>query len=158
MSKNTQLFTEEQLDFVREMINKVAGNTITLMNFLIVVLGLGVFGMAFGIPITSFVFWLGIVIGALLLFIAWALWRVLYDFERLENRYLSTLQQLGYRDLDDYTKRQKLNQILDTEKEIDKGSLLEAVSTDDLLALRTKYQNNPSVVKLIDSVLEARSE
>ena len=59
------------------MINKVAGNTITLMNFLLVLLGLGVFGMAFGNPITSFGFWLGIVIGALLLFIAWALWRVL---------------------------------------------------------------------------------
>jgi len=144
------------------MINKVASTTAVLMFILLGLLGLGFWGRAFENSITSYAFWLYIVIGTLLLFITWALYKMISDFERLVSRYQEALRELGYRDLDDYTKRQKLNQILDqildTEKEVDKGFLLEAVSTDDLLALRTKYQNNPSVVKLIESVLEARSK
>ena len=89
------------------MINKVAGNTITLANFLLLLFGIGVFGLAFENSVTSFSFWFHIVVGAVLLFLAWAFWQVLHDFERLVDMYLSALQQLGYRDLDDYFERRE---------------------------------------------------
>ena len=87
------------------MINKVASTTTALMFILLGLLGLGNWGMAFDNSITSFAFWFHIVIGTLLLFITWALYRVVSDFERVINRYLDALQQLGYKDLDDYFER-----------------------------------------------------
>ena len=87
------------------MINKVAGTTTALMFILLGLLGLGNLGMAFDNSMTSYAFWFHIVIGILLLFIAWALYRVVSDFERLINRYLDVLRRLGYRDLDDYFER-----------------------------------------------------
>jgi len=53
----------------------------------------------------------------------------------------------------------ELEQIPDKkeEEEIDKGSLLEAMSTGDLEELKAKYKN-PSVTKLIDGILEARGK
>lgn len=87
------------------MINKVAITTTTLMFILLGLLGLGNWGLAFDSSITSFAFWFHIVIGTLLLFITWALYRVMSDYERVINRYLYALQQLGYKDLDDYFER-----------------------------------------------------
>ena len=92
------------------MVNKVAGTTIALMFILLGLLGLGHFGMAFDNSVTSYAFWFHIVIGVLLLFIAWALYRVVSGFERLINRYLDALQEMGYRDLDDYLERRINNE------------------------------------------------
>jgi len=89
------------------MINKVAGTTTALMIILLGLLGLGNLGMAFDYSITSYLFWFHIVIGILLLFIAWAWYRVVGDYERLTNRYLDVLQEIGYSDLDDYFEKQE---------------------------------------------------
>ncbi len=54
----------------------------------------------------------------------------------------------------------ELEQIPDKKKEeeIDKDSLLEAMSTGDLEELKVKYKKHPSVTKLIDGILEARGK
>lgn len=89
------------------MINKVAGTTSALIIILLGILGLGNLATAFDNSVTSYPFWFHMVIGILLLFITWALYRMMGDYERLTNRYLEVLHQMGYSDLDDYFKKQE---------------------------------------------------
>jgi len=61
---------------------------------------------------------------------------------------------------DFYELEHELEQIPDKkeEEEIDKDSLLEAMSTGGLEELKVKYKKHPSVTKLIDGILEARGK
>ncbi len=140
------------------MINKVAGTTTALMIILLGLLGLGNLGMAFDYSITSYLFWFHIVIGILLLFIAWAWYRVVGDYERLTNRYLDVLREIGYSDLDDYFEKQEERRELEAKRQAERKQSFANVSTEELLAFKEKYQNNTSIVSIVDRILEARGK
>jgi len=156
------------------MMNKVAGTTTALLFILLGLLGLGNLGMAFDNSIASYAFWFHIVMGMLLLFICWALYRVVGDYEGLKNKYLDVLQEMGYSDLDDYFQKQKKRRELEERRKWEEDELDEDekearrqaerqqsfanVSTEELLALKDKHKSNESVVKIINDVLEARAK
>lgn len=144
------------------MSNKVAGTTVVLMFILLGLLGLGNLGIAFDDSIASYGFWFHIVIGMLLLFIAWSLYRVMGNYERTIDKHLNALHGLGYRDLDDYIEQQEEKRNKREEEELDedeqeavKQKVYANMSRDELAVLREEYKSNSGVVEIISKAIYA---
>ena len=139
------------------MQNKIAYATATLIPYLLGILGVVSMFTAFDNAISTVYFWSYLLLGVLLMFGTWALYTAVNDFEQLTKSYDYVLQDMGYKNINDYWAR-KTEEAKQMEEEEEKDSLFNTLSIEDLLDMKHKYPDNQSIISIVNEILEKRKD